>query len=265
MIDSNTEFTGDKFVYYANPDIIADVYGSCIKLPILRRNVELLTKFDTYDDLSYVYQKIIKTALESGVEFPLPDKIQIFCSPFMRCMESAILIANILNKKEVYIDYGLSEYCAEMFFPLNDMPIDINKIYENSLYRIHCNYDENECSDDKKVVFVNNTPGDKFLNDTSQYAYTKRINDTLLNIMGTCEKEYIIIVTHSDAYRLYNAEKELMAYKKMYKVSLDPSATLLAGGGVDLIDYKEKYTNLKKKIKEIHRILVSNKRNKHIY
>lgn len=158
-----------------------------------------------------------------------PSFDHIICSPFLRCIETAILIKNNypnIKDTKININFNLSELVCEDY--LFKMPTDIATIYNHSKKYLEANYKDyelNELNIDLKF--------DDFETDEN---YEKRIKAILKEIKSKYSGN-ILIVTHKDALNLN------MKYGEIYKLS--ESVNLDGGYYQKYLKYKAKYLKLK--------------------
>ena len=179
----------------------------------------------------------------------------VICSPFTRCIETAILVSNGLSdkvtNKTIHIDYKLSEiiHHANHF----EYPLKIDDVYNFSLRYICDKYP----LDVKRLVVDEETKKLEFYNDekdigeldSEEYTidgeYIKRISDEI-KIIRAKYSGNILVVTHADAIKISSGIKR-MEYGKFYEINES-----LIGGNImyreKYLKYKAKYLNLKKKL-----------------
>lgn len=156
----------------------------------------------------------------------------IICSPFLRCVETAILIKNNypnITNKEININFNLSELICEDFS--FTVPLNIQDIYlHTKKYLIEHN------SDYKLIDYNTELKFDSYETDEE---YNLRIKKAIRDINEKF-KGNILIVTHRDALNIG------MKYGFVYNIKLD----VLDGGYYQkYLKYKGKYLKLKNLIK----------------
>jgi broad specificity phosphatase PhoE len=166
----------------------------------------------------------------------------IICSPYVRCMQTAILIINNLGlniiNKTIHIDYKLGELVDEAFF--FRVPLNIESVYLHSKKYI-----------EEKFNMLSFTLDDKdnepliFTNYESMEEYNKRILDEL-KVIREKYSGNILVITHADAFKQFNTERKRMEYGRVYKIDLD---RLEGGYKQKYMKYKTKYIELKKKLR----------------
>jgi broad specificity phosphatase PhoE len=152
---------------------------------------------------------LVKSLNENGVEIN-----RVFCSPFLRCIETAILLTNSCDKikdKTINIDFNLSEFLNEdlMF----TYPVDLKAIYEHSKSYLSANFS------DKPYTLKELKTDLTMESSESEEAYKVRINTEVKFLRNNYEGN-ILIVTHADAYRQYNSEDKNMKYGEVYELSI---------------------------------------------
>ena len=168
----------------------------------------------------------------------------VICSPYVRCIQTAILITNSpdLNivDKTIHIDYKLGELVNEIFS--FRVPLDVETVYTHSKKYIEEKFNTITLSLDNS----NNTPL-IFTDYETDEQYDKRILDELTNIRERYSGN-ILVITHADAYKQFNAERKGMDYGRVYNINLG------VGGS-----YREKYLKYKTKYMELKQNLQTKK------
>lgn len=171
----------------------------------------------------------------------------IICSPFVRCIQTAILIANSkdleITDKTIYIDYKLGEFVHESFEFV--IPVDISNIYEHSKKYISENFNS--------LPFTLNESGILpliYREYETDEQYHKRILDEL-KLIRTTYSGNILVVTHGDAFTNLSPDKKRMEFGKVYKIEL-PETT--GGFREKYFKYKMKYLELKSKLKKLQKL-----------
>jgi len=152
---------------------------------------------------------LVKSLNDNGVEID-----RIFCSPFLRCIETAILLTNASDKikdKTINIDFNLSEFLNEdlMF----TFPVDLKAIYEHSKTYLSENFS------DKPYTLKELKTELKMESSESDEAYKARVN-TEIKLLRNSYEGNILIVTHADAYRQYNEADKSMRYGEVYELNI---------------------------------------------
>ena len=151
----------------------------------------------------------------------------IFCSPFLRCMETANIISTLLGIESININFNLSELCTGVLMPWyipefdNGTGVNINNIYENSLKRI------NEKHIDISKFTLMHSDSLRIINDNESGSYEKRIYECLEYLYHNTDKQFILIITHSDSLRQFAGTG--MDFYKKYEIT-DKFTKLLSGG-----------------------------------
>ncbi len=167
----------------------------------------------------------------------------VFCSPFLRCIETAIQImdstpSNFMSKN-IFIDFNLSEIIdTEVDFFVT--PLDIKTIYDHSK-----SYLSDNNSNFKNYTLVDHNTDLKFEESESEEKYEKRIS----NIVKSLREKYggnILIVTHGYAIKSFNPSIRKMEHGPLYDIT-----AYATGGNYDnyykkYLKYKMKYLQLKK-------------------
>lgn len=131
------------------------------------------------------------------------EECEIWSSPFLRCLQTAIFIAKLLGVSYINVHYGLSEICDPDVLGSywNDLRIsgsvNINKIYENSMSRLTHIFPIAQLIND---VYTE-------INDTNNINYNKRIDDTIRDIYDrnkSSSKSKIFIISHADLIKQFN-------------------------------------------------------------
>jgi hypothetical protein len=180
--------------------------------------------------------------LEDNLQKLAIDIDHIICSPYLRCIQTAIHITKLetvtVKDKTIHIDYRLGEFFSEFMDPPFLKPLDLDEIYKNSreyLQTIFTTLPELEVEPYKLA----------FESDESDEEYNKRINDAIHDI----RKKYsgnILIVTHSDAYIPYNSAHRRMEYNKVYDITDKILDSYEGSHKQKYLKYKNKYLELKK-------------------
>ena len=192
-------------------------------------------------------QSLLKTLTENGVEIN-----HIVCSPFLRCIETAILVSNnspLIKDKTIHIDFNLSEFLNEdlMF----TFPVEIKDIYEHSKsYLASTKFEEGTYTlKDLKTELRMET-------SESEEAYKVRVDTEIKSLRGSLSGN-ILVVTHADAYRQYNSSDKSMKYGEVYELPIsesekpvkketEPEVKADEGGYYEkYLKYKMKYLKLK--------------------
>jgi broad specificity phosphatase PhoE len=190
-------------------------------------------------------QSILKSLRENGVQID-----HIICSPFVRCIETAILVSNnsdLVKDKTIHIDFNLSEFLNEdlMF----TFPVDIKEIYEHSKsYLASTKFEEGTYTlKDLKTDLIMES-------SESEVAYKTRVDTEIKSLRGSLAGN-ILVVTHADAYRQYNSSDKSMKYGEVYELPITPAPTVSTAEPVkekaevkaDEGGYYEKYLKYKMK------------------
>jgi broad specificity phosphatase PhoE len=207
-------------------------------------DIESSRKWNGIDRLQYINKinpyicktnnKLNKIIVNLNATEPTID--YIICSPFLRCIETAILIknnyANILDKT-INIDFNLSEFIVRYYgFTI---PINISEVYEHSKSYLTSNYSDyllNELNTELSF--------DKYETDEE---YTERINKVMTDIKLKYSGKNVLVVTHKDALNLN------MRYGEVYKLNED--LTFSGGYYNEYIKSKSEYLSLKT-IEDLH-------------
>lgn len=177
-----------------------------------------------------------------------PKECEVWSSPFLRCLQTAMFIARLLGVTHVNVHFGLSELChPDVLLPFADeltsgTPIDINKIYENTSARIISS----------ATVPVAQIVRDRYenINDTDHSNYVRRISDTIRSIHVGSHVPNKFIISHADSIKQFNiipGEKGMDYYTK-YDIT---DKLTMDGGSKELnkyIVYMRKIEKYNKKI-----------------
>lgn len=164
----------------------------------------------------------------------------IISSPFLRCIESALIISKEIKfTDKIIINNKLGELFNEDF--LFRIPCNYNDIYEHSVSHIAIKEPEQV----KQLNTLDNVPllFEKYESDEEYY---KRIRDVLEDIQKTYDGN-ILVVTHADAYKQFNPERKRMNYGIVYEINLNTSPEVSKSYEKKYIKYKLKYLQLKNK------------------
>ena len=173
--------------------------------------------------------KLVENLISKGN----PEFDHIICSPFLRCIETAILVknkyANIKNKT-INIEFNLSEFLCEDFGFIK--PIDIKTVYEHSKSYLAANYKDFELNNINTTLMLTEYETDE--------EYTARIQKVLAEIKSKYSGN-ILIVSHKDALELN------MKYGEVYKLNIPEQLDEKLKGGYynKYLKYKAKYLKLK--------------------
>ncbi len=188
--------------------------------------------------------------VESGVDV-------IVSSPFLRCMQTALIIANAMGIRHINIDFGLSEVVdnttIRRFAPRElvegessvdrykgTIPLDIGKVFERSLEHFRTKETGVDVSrfilSDNKPDFIDNESrideyGYVEESPDARIIYYDRIKMSLKDISTRFTGRKILVVTHADAYSAFNAERKSMSYREIYRIPLD-KLTIMDGGSL---------------------------------
>lgn len=179
--------------------------------------------------------KLVSNLNETGVVID-----SVVCSPFLRCIETAVLLVNSSDKfkdKIINIDFNLSEF-LNSDYEFQRFPLDVKEIYEHSKSYI-------QTSLAGKEYTLNELNTDLVMHASEEEAaYRARIDKVLKELRSKCSGN-ILIITHADAYVPYNAARQQMKHGMVYE--LDIPASEGAGGGYykKYLKYKMKYLKLK--------------------
>jgi broad specificity phosphatase PhoE len=176
----------------------------------------------------------------------------IVCSPYVRCIQTAILIVNLpgidIMDKTIHIDYKLGEFVDESYS--FKVPLNIEDVYSHSRTYIKEKFNTKEYVLDNKDNKGNTS---RIICDfETREKYNKRILDELKNIREKYTGN-VLVVTHADAYKQFNKDKIEMNYGKIYQIDhakiyqIDLDA--VGGYREKYIKYKTKYLELRSKIK----------------
>ena len=160
----------------------------------------------------------------------------IISSPFIRCVETSIIVAKSRGLNTINIDYGLGEFNDDLIYI---DAYDTNKIYKSTQEHIKKKYPEINL-----VLLKNDYVGNKFETEDEYYERIKGV------LQGVKEKnDNLLIVTHN--YSLNWGLKKLLEYGIVYDIpNIENLAGAHEGGGNKYYDkylkYKSKYLKLKK-------------------
>jgi hypothetical protein len=185
----------------------------------------------------------------------------IISSPFLRCIQTSLLLRNQINKlkeedhlepiKQIHINFGLSEIIDDAIFYPVTTPINIREIFEFSKDYLSANEGlspdillESECIPeiyDDEIDFKK-TPEDE--------KYRVRIKQTLHKIYEKYSGQNILIVTHADSGIIFPPFKKL-DYTDHRVIHVNPKDITQSGGLSNnfkskYLKYKNKYLLLKK-------------------
>jgi hypothetical protein len=192
----------------------------------------------------------------------------LWCSPFVRCMQTAKFISDLLNIDKIHIVYELSELCDDLMMQWfksefdSGSGVNIHSIYENSLEQLH----ELGISCDKFKLL---SKGEHIYNDnqiieTEIKPYDKRIQTILHKIYNIPtvtpnSKKYNLVITHGDTLRCFKNDSGLKFYEKVditeyLNGSFDSelsvtniSETMDGGYKINKYSYKSKILKYRKK------------------
>lgn len=177
----------------------------------------------------------------------------IVSSPFLRCMQTALIIANATGVPNIHIDFGLSEVVdnstIRRFAPKESadgdrfrgtIPLDVSQIYEYSLEHFRT---KETGVDISKFILSNSEP--RFIDNESRVddygfieespdariVYYDRIKVTLKNINTRFTGKKVLVVTHADAYFPFNDDGKLMSYRQIYTIPI-PKLVIMDGGSL---------------------------------
>jgi broad specificity phosphatase PhoE len=198
------------------------------------------------NDYNYLINPYLDTEISIG---KLVDNLEekkidhIVCSPYVRCIQTAILITNSRDldivDKTIHIDYKLGELVDESY--LFRVPLNVESVYSHSKRYIGEKFNtiRHTLDDADNLPLV-------FDDYETREQYNKRILDELKNIREKYSGN-ILVVTHADAYKQFNSEKKAMDFGRVYDINLGS----VGGYREKYIKYKTKYLELKAKIKKI--------------
>ena len=198
-------------------------------------------------------------------EIPIENINVIISSPFLRCIQTSLLLRNQINKlkedahlepiKQIHINFGLSEIIDDALFHPVKTPINIRKIFEFSKYYLTTNENltpdlllESECLPE---ILHNEIDLTKNPEDENEQ-YIKRIKQTLRQIYEKYSGQNILIVTHADTGVIFPPFKKLN-YNDHRVIHIDPKYITQSGGLSNnfkskYLKYKNKYLLLKKSL-----------------
>jgi broad specificity phosphatase PhoE len=186
------------------------------------------TKIDTINET-----RIIKTYFNS-------DECEIWSSPFLRCLQTAIFIAKLLGVTNINVHFGLSEICDPEVLGSywSDLRtgsnVDINKIFSNSRERLIEPLLIEELVDN---VYTE-------INDTDNTNYDKRINNTIKYIYDrnkSSVKSNIFIVSHSDSIKQYDIIPGGKGMDYFNKYEITNKIVPMFGGNSNILQKYELY------------------------
>ncbi len=164
----------------------------------------------------------------------------VFCSPFLRCIETAIQImdaspANFTDKK-IFIDYCLSEFIDTETDNFK-LPLEITTIYEHSKAHL-----AEKNASFPSYSLVDHNVDLKFDASETEPKYLSRIEKTIKLLRSTYAGN-ILIVSHGYAIKALDPTIRKMEHGPLYDIS-----SKSAGGNYyqKYLKYKFKYLKLKK-------------------
>lgn len=194
-----------------------------------------------------------KTTIESTdiMTYFNPEECEVWSSPFLRCLQTAMFIARLLGVTHVNVHFGLSELChPDVLLPFADeltsgTPIDINKIYENTSARIASS----------TMVPIAQIVREKYenINDSDHSNYIRRIHDTIKSIHVGSHVPNKFIISHADSIKQFNIIPGSGGMDYYIKYDITDKISM-EGGSKELnkyIVYMRKIEKYNKKINEL--------------
>jgi broad specificity phosphatase PhoE len=191
-------------------------------------------KINPYLDTHISISRLVKNLEDKKID-------HIVCSPYIRCIETAILVVNSrelnITDKTIHIDYKLGELVhPDLSF---QKPHVVDRVFENSKRFVEEKYRTMsftlDNSDNIPLTF------EEFETDEE---YDKRISNELKEIRRKYSGN-ILIVTHADAHKQFTRDRKGMDFGIVYNIDLD----LTGGYKEKYLKYKSKYLDLKAKLK----------------
>jgi monoamine oxidase len=132
---------------------------------------------------------------------------KIICSPFLRCVQTAIKVCMAYNIKELYIDFNLSELNNKKVLTNYDSPFNTNEVYISTK-----NYLDKYSECHIKLILLDDTYKGDIYEDMINYS--KRLIKTFKK---HSENKNVLLVTHG--LSLLWSDKDLfMDYGQVYKL-----------------------------------------------
>ncbi len=195
----------------------------------------------------------------TNVVSKISDPIDVIVSSqFLRCMQTAIKIANQLNKLgspvyNILIDFGLSEFVDEFtFYNIPDSQINIQSVYNFSLAQF-------SPEDQARFRIIDSNP--QLINYESEEDYGLRIKSTLSDIYDKFPNKKILIVTHAFSYYPFSGRElkytDVFVIKREQLRTVESENTILSSTG----PYEKKYLKYKNKYLQLKKLNIQNKSN----
>lgn len=166
---------------------------------------------NTYDRVEQIYETL------DGYKIDM-----IFCSPFLRCIQTALDIVNFTknNKyiniidKTIYIDFGLSAIFKE--FKLPSTMTQPKNIFINDIYNFSTHFIDNYDNKRKKYLFTKiELFDDTFKKLNSSENFSERFYNTFVRLQNIFKNKHILIITHGASLTHWFGGKIETLYKNI--------------------------------------------------
>jgi len=166
---------------------------------------------NTYDRVEQIYETL------DGYKIDM-----IFCSPFLRCIQTALDIVNFTknNKyiniidKTIYIDFGLSAIFKE--FKLPSTMTQPKNIFINDIYNFSTHFIDNYDNKRKKYLFTKiELFDDTFKKLNFSENFSERFYNTFVRLQNIFKNKHILIITHGASLTHWFGGKIETLYKNI--------------------------------------------------
>ena len=189
-------------------------------------------KINPYLDTSISISRLVENLEDKKID-------HILCSPYVRCIQTAILIVNSreldIVDKTIHIDYKLGELVHPSL--LFEKPHSVDRVFENSKRFVEEKYSS------MSFILDNSDNLPLTIEDfETDEGYDIRILDELKEIRRKYSGN-ILIVTHADAHKQFTEDRKGMVFGRVYNINLEMDG----GYKQKYLKYKSKYFDLKSK------------------
>lgn len=253
---------------------LISIYKTDTRKDFCTTNAQLCLNFDKYEKLAIekitvereeiIGERRINVGPRAGTMVPTktivskdimtyfnPEECEVWSSPFLRCLQTAMFIARLLGVTHVNVHFGLSELCdPDVLLPFADeltsgATIDINRIYENTSARIISG----------ATVPVARIVRERYenINDSDHSNYVRRISDTIRSIHIGSHVPNKFIISHADSIKQFNIIPGSGGMDYYIKYDITDKISM-EGGSKELnkyIVYMHKIEKYNKKINEL--------------
>ena len=201
------------FERYYHPLIIKEIQQ------IITTN--MVTKTYRYGPKKGITETVPERLTTKVINYFDPKLCEIWSSPFLRCLQTAMFIAKLIGVKKITVHYGLSELCIPSILKeyaehlQEGGHIDIDKVFLNTLSRCDTSMFK-LCIIKEGRTMINDFDS----SDNNDDKYFERISSTVSYIHNRQNGlQYKFIIGHADSLRPYSVPSKIMDFYIRYDIT----------------------------------------------